>query len=82
MLEINFARPPHALESFQRATRLDPTRSDAWVGIANAAMVLGNIDQAAAAVERATRLTPDAPHVKEAAARLKSGRAIRLTPGS
>ena len=48
MLEMNLARPTDALENFGRATRLDPTRVEAWVGIADATMALGAWDQAAA----------------------------------
>jgi len=40
---LNLARPADALESFARATRLDPTRVEAWVGIANATMTLGEL---------------------------------------
>ena len=63
-----------AVESFARATRLDPTRVEAWVGIANAMMTLGDWDRAAAAVQHATQLDPEAPAVKQAADRLRSRR--------
>ena len=74
MLEMNLARPAQAVESFGRATRLDPTRVEAWVGIADATMALGAWDQAAAAVQHATQLNPDAPAVKQAAEHLRSRR--------
>ena len=72
MLELNLARPADALESFARATRLDPTRVEAWVGIANATMTMGQWDRAEAAVRHATQLDPDSPAVKQAADRLRS----------
>lgn len=72
MLEMNLARPADALESFGRATRLDPTRVEAWVGIANATMTMGAWDRAAAALQHATQLAPDAAAVKQAADRLRS----------
>ncbi len=72
MLELNLARPADALESFGRATRLDPTRVEAWAGIANASMTLRQWDRAAAAVQHATQLAPGAPIVKQAADRLQS----------
>jgi len=74
MVATNLARPADALESFAGATRLDPTRVDAWVGIANAAMTLGEWDRAAAAVRHATQLDPEAPAVKQTADRLQSRR--------
>ena len=44
MVEMNLANPGDALESFARAPRSSiPTRVDAWVGIANAAMMMGQI---------------------------------------
>ena len=61
-----------ALESFGRATRLDPTRVDAWVGVANATMALGEWDRAAAALQHAAQLSPDSPDVKQAANQLRS----------
>lgn len=72
MVEMNLARPADALESFARATRLDPTRVEAWVGIANATMTLGAWDRAAAALQHAAQLNPDAPAVRQAADRLRS----------
>jgi tetratricopeptide (TPR) repeat protein len=72
MVETNLVRPGSAIETFARATRLDPTRVDAWVGVANAAMTLGALDRAAAALEHAARLNPDGPAVKQAMLRLQS----------
>jgi tetratricopeptide (TPR) repeat protein len=72
MVEMNLGRPVDALDSFAHATHLDPTRVDAWVGIADATMNLGAWDRAAAAVQRAVQLNPDAPAVKRAAERLQS----------
>ena len=71
MVEMNLDRPADALDSFAQATHLDPTRVDAWVGIADATMNLGAWDRAAAAVQRAVQLSPDAPAVKRAAERLQ-----------
>jgi cytochrome c-type biogenesis protein CcmH/NrfG len=72
MVETNLARPASAIETFARATRLDPTRVDAWVGVANAAMTLGALERAAAALQHAAQLNPDGPAVKQAALRLQS----------
>jgi tetratricopeptide (TPR) repeat protein len=72
MVETNLARPASAVETFARATRLDPTRVDAWVGLANAAMTLGALERAAAALQHAAQLNPDGPAVKQAALRLQS----------
>src|SRR5436309_448596 len=69
MVETNLARPASAIETFARATRLDPTRVDAWVGVANAAMTLGALERAAAALQHAAQLNPDGPAVKQAALR-------------
>ena len=74
MVEINRNRARDALEHFARATRLDPTRVEAWVGVANATMALGEWDRAAAAVQHAAQLNPDSPEVKKAADRLRSRR--------
>ena len=74
MVEMNLARPTDAIESFASATRLDPTRVEAWIGIADATMALGAWDRAAAALQHAAQLNPDAPAVKEAADRLRSRR--------
>ena len=74
MVATNLARPADAVESFARATRLDPTRVDAWVGIANATMALGEWDRANVALQHATQLDPDAPAVKQAADRLRRRR--------
>ena len=73
MLAMNLAKPADALDSFDRAARLDPTRVEALVGIANAGMTLGQWDRAAAALQHATQLAPDAPMVKQAVARLQGG---------
>ena len=74
MVQMNLARPTDAIESFARATRLDPTRVEAWVGIADATMALGAWERAAAALQHAAQLNPDAPAVKAAADRLRSRR--------
>jgi cytochrome c-type biogenesis protein CcmH/NrfG len=71
MVDMNLNRPAVALERFAGATRLDPTRVDAWVGVANASMTLGAWDRAAAALQHATQLNPDAPDVKQAAEHLR-----------
>jgi Tfp pilus assembly protein PilF len=71
MMEMNRGRPAGALESFGRATRLDPTLVDAWAGIANAAISVGALDRAAAALERAQQLNPDAEAVQQTALRLR-----------
>lgn len=71
MVALNLGRPADALERFARATRLDPTRVEAWVGIANATMTMGAWDRAAAALQHAAQLNPDAPAVKQAADRLR-----------
>jgi tetratricopeptide (TPR) repeat protein len=71
MVEMNLVRPADAIESFARATRLDPTRVEAWIGIADASMAVGAWDRAAAALQQATQLSPDAPAVKEAVDRLR-----------
>jgi cytochrome c-type biogenesis protein CcmH/NrfG len=72
MLAMNLALPAEALESFDRATRLDPTRVEALVGSANAAMALGQRERAAAALHHASQLAPDAPMVKQAVERMLS----------
>jgi tetratricopeptide (TPR) repeat protein len=72
MVETNRARPANAIEAFARATRQDPTRVDAWLGVANAAMTLGALDRAAAALQHAAQLNPDGPAVKQASLRLQS----------
>ena len=72
MVELNLSKGEAAIASFTRATRLDPVRVDAWVGIANAAMMMGRNDEAAAALARAATLNPDAPEVKQATERLRS----------
>jgi tetratricopeptide (TPR) repeat protein len=74
MLALNLAKPADALESFAGATRLDPTRVEAWVGIANAAIALRQWDRAAAALQHAAQLAPDAPLVKQTADRLRDRR--------
>jgi len=74
MVATNLGMSADALESFARAMRLDPTRVEAWVGIANATMTLGEWDHAAAALQRATQLDPYAPAVKQASDRLRSRR--------
>ena len=74
MLALNLARPADALEHFTRATRLDPTRVEAWVGVANAAMTLRQWDRASAALQHAAQLAPDAPLVKQTVDRLRSHR--------
>ena len=71
MVEMNLNKPADALERFGAATRLDPTRVDAWVGVANAAMSLGAWDRSGAALQHAAQLNPDAPSVKQAAERLR-----------
>jgi len=72
MVEMNRNRPREALEQFGAATRLDPTRVEAWVGVANATMALGAWDRAAAALQHAAQLNPDSPDVKQAAEHLRS----------
>jgi tetratricopeptide (TPR) repeat protein len=72
MIELNLRRPADGLETFGRATRIDPTAVDAWVGIANAAMAVGAIDRASEALQRAEQLNPDAASVKDASIRLQS----------
>jgi cytochrome c-type biogenesis protein CcmH/NrfG len=57
-----------------RATRLDPTRVEAWTGIANVAMTLRQWDRAAAAIQHAAQLAPDSSAVKQAADHLRSRR--------
>ena len=52
--------------------RIDPTRVEAWVGVANATMALGEWDRAAAALQHAAQLNPDSPDVKKAADHLRS----------
>jgi tetratricopeptide (TPR) repeat protein len=74
MLAMNLAKPADALESFDRAVRLDPTRVEALVGVANAAIALGQRDRAAAALQHATQLAPDAPMVKQAVEQLRGRR--------
>jgi tetratricopeptide (TPR) repeat protein len=71
MVDMNLNRPADALERFGDATRRDPTRVDAWVGVANASMTLGAWDRAAAALQHAAQLNPDAPDVKQAAEHLR-----------
>jgi len=72
MLETNLSRPANAIEMFARATRIDPTRADAWIGIANAAMTVGDLDRAAAALGHASHLDPEGPAVKQATLRLQA----------
>src|SRR5439155_14090817 len=72
MMEMNLAQPAAAAATFARATRADPTRVDAWVGVANAAMALGTLDRAAAALEHATHLNAEDPGVKQASLHLRS----------
>jgi tetratricopeptide (TPR) repeat protein len=66
MMQLNLARPADAAAMFARATRVDPTRVDAWVGVANASMMMGALDRASAALDHATHLNPDDAGVKEA----------------
>ena len=72
MMELNLAKPADAAQSFARATRVDPTRVDAWVGLANASMAAGAFDRAAAALDHASHLNADDPGVKQASLRLRS----------
>ena len=75
MLEMNLAQRAAAAATFARATLADPTRVDAWVGVANAAMALGAFDRAATALGRATHLNAEDPGVKQASLHLRSLRA-------
>ena len=74
MVEMNRNNPRDALERFAGATRLDPTRAEAWVGVANATMSLGEWDRAASALQHAAQLDPQAADVTQAAERLRSFR--------
>jgi len=74
MVEMNRRNPAGALESFGRATRLDPTRVDAWVGVANATMATGQWDRASAALQHAAQLDPASPDVRQAAEQLRGMR--------
>jgi cytochrome c-type biogenesis protein CcmH/NrfG len=71
MAEMNRNRPRDAVEHFGRATRLDPTRVEAWIGVGNATMALGEWDRAAAALQHAAQLAPESPDVKKAADHLR-----------
>ena len=72
MVETNLSRPASAIDLFARATRLDPTRADAWIGLANAAMTLGDLDRATAALDHAAHLDPQGAAVKQASSRLQA----------
>jgi len=72
MVETNDGRTDDALASFERATRVDPTSVDAWIGIANAQMNRRDVSAAAAALRNAQRLQPDRPAVKATADRLRA----------
>jgi cytochrome c-type biogenesis protein CcmH/NrfG len=74
MIELNLSNASAALASFTQATRLDPVRVEAWLGIANAALAMRRLDQAEAALARAAKLNPDSPDVRQAIARLRSER--------
>jgi tetratricopeptide (TPR) repeat protein len=75
MLQMNLARPADAAATFARATRIDPTRVDAWVGVANAAMATRALDRASAALDHAAHLNGEDPGVKQASERLRAMRA-------
>ena len=53
------------LASSQRAAELDSTLAQAYLGIAVAAKGLGALDEAEAALERATALKPDSPRFRD-----------------
>lgn len=74
MVETNMDRPREARSAFERASHADPTNVDAWIGIANAALTLHDIDAASAALRNAQRLQPDRPAVKETAKRIEAAR--------
>src|SRR5262249_44451403 len=72
MMQMNLARPAEAAATFARATRVDPTRVDAWVGLANASMTTGALDGATAALDHAAHLNADDPGVQEARRHLQT----------
>jgi tetratricopeptide (TPR) repeat protein len=72
MVEMNRNNPTSARDSFAHATKLDPTRVEAWVGVANASMALREWERADSALQRAARLNPESPDVKQAADHLRS----------
>jgi len=83
MVQTNLDRPKDAMTAFERAASADPTSVDAWIGIANAALSLRDLDAASAALKNAQRLQPDRPAVKDTAKRLdaiRAGSAARHNP--
>ena len=75
MAQTNLGRTADALVTFQRASRVDPTSVDAWIGIANAELTLRDLDAATAALQSAQRLQPDRPAVRDTVRRLETLRA-------
>jgi serine/threonine protein kinase/Tfp pilus assembly protein PilF len=59
----SFGRLREALELLDRATRIDPLSSGAWILLGRARLSAGDHDAARAALERARSFVPDSVHV-------------------
>lgn len=70
------AEAQQAVKSLERACRLAPEHPEAWLLLARAHRVAGNLDQAAAAAEQSTTLGPEisASHLIQAEIALQSGK--------
>jgi tetratricopeptide (TPR) repeat protein len=67
-----------ALEAFERATALEPTRASAWLANAQAWLILGEPNRAEETLQRALRAVPEdhpeRPQLQELLSRLTGGR--------
>jgi protein O-mannosyl-transferase len=70
MVSASLGRPATAQESFARATAIDPTFYDAWLGLAQAAFIAGDRAACDVALVRASEL-PDARDGRAAAVRAR-----------
>jgi tetratricopeptide (TPR) repeat protein len=74
--DSNVTEALHAAKYLEHACRLAPEHPEAWLLLARAHRVTGNLDQAAAAAEQSTTLAPDiaASHLVQAEIALQSGK--------
>jgi tetratricopeptide (TPR) repeat protein len=74
--ENNLTEALQAVKSFEHACRLAPELAEAWLLLARAHRVTGNLDQAGAAAEQSTVLAQDsaASHLMQAEIALQSGK--------
>lgn len=61
--QVAIDEPEFALQSLDTATRLEPSRSEAWLLKATLLRRLDRLDDAQAAIERASALSPNDPQV-------------------